>query len=367
MVVLPASTQSTETNVSNMRLLIVFHKMDLPEAHLVCGLHRAGVELQVTCEAKSDHQQLLRDAGVAITHLPLSSKFSLTAIFALRRMLRDFRPDIVHTVAARALSNTIFAVGGGGKRPRIVAYRGVLGNVSPWYPASWVSYLHPNVDAISCVSQAVNNYLHSVGIAESKLHTIYKGHDPSWYQDARTDLTRQALGIEYSETVIGCVANMRASKGMDILFEAIQLLPKQSAVRFLLIGDMQVPEKLREDARVMHLGFRSDAQALMKLFDVIVLASRREGLPKALLEAMLQGVVPIVTQAGGMPEVVRDGVDGIVVPIENPQRLADAMADIIKDNGKLSHYRASAKNRILDKFSIRDTVQQTLEMYSSLT
>ena len=312
-----------------MKALIVFHKMDLPEAHLVCGLHRAGVQLHITCEAKSDHQQLLRDAGVPITNLSLSSKFSLTAIFALRRLLREFRPDIVHTVAARALSNAIFAIGPGKNRPRIIAYRGVLGNISIWDPTSWISYLHPNVDAISCVSQAVTAYLRGVGIADSKLHTIYKGHDLSWYQDAIPALSRKELSIQDSEIVIGCVANMRASKGMDILFRAIELLPKQYPVRFLLIGEMQLPEQLREDPRVLALGFRSDAQALMKLFDVIVLASRREGLPKALLEAMLQGVVPIVTEAGGMPEVVRDGIDGIVVPTENPQRLAQAMVRLV--------------------------------------
>jgi glycosyltransferase involved in cell wall biosynthesis len=346
-----------------MKVLCVFIQPDLVEAKLLCKLQSSGFEVQVFCESKAAYQELLNEAEIPIRHIALKSKLSLSAITAIRKVILTDKPDIVHAFSARALSNVLLATTGLKLRPKILAYRGVVGNVSRVDPTSWISYLNPKVDAVSCVSEAVNKYLASVGVPKEKLHTIYKGHDVSWYQNESKEYSRGSLGITAETIVIGCVANMRPSKGIDVLFEAIEKLPQDLPVKFLLVGQMELPGNLKDDPRIIALGFKKQASALMNLFDIIVMPSRTEGLPKALLEAMAQGVAPIVTYAGGIPEIVRDGVDGIIVPVGDSEKLAEEIKKLVSDPASISRFKVTAKERVMQKFSIEQTVEQTAALY----
>ncbi len=110
-------------------------------------------------------------------------------------------------------------------------------------------------------------------------------------------------------------------------------------------------------------GYRDDAVELVSGADLFVMPSRREGLCRALLEAMSQGVCPIVSNAGGMKEAVRHGVDGLVTPAEDVQALADAIRSLYQQRQRISEYGESAKQRIVDFFSPQKVADQTIELY----
>src|SRR5690606_17850887 len=127
----------------------------------------------------------------------------------------------------RALSNGLLAV-----RPfphvKVVAYRGIVGNVSLLSPVSWLRNLNPRIDRIVCVAEAIRRHfldLRLLGyrLPPEKFITIYKGHDPAWYRGSPADLTE--FSIPPDAFVVGCVANMRPRKGVEVLVRAFGLLP----------------------------------------------------------------------------------------------------------------------------------------------
>jgi glycosyltransferase involved in cell wall biosynthesis len=123
----------------------------------------------------------------------------------------------------------------------------------------------------------------------------------------------------------------------------------------------------RNAARIKKIGFQRDAPAIIGACDVSVLPTlRREGLPKTVIEAMVYEVPPIVTDSGGSPELVEDGVSGLVVPPGDAVALADAMLRLYRDPDLRRSMGAAARHRIETHFNTNKTVAETLALYEEL-
>jgi glycosyltransferase involved in cell wall biosynthesis len=312
-----------------------------------------------------------RAAGIPVTLHAFRSRVDLPSIRRLRERIRSGRYDILHAFSNRALANTLIA--SRRVRPRrIVAYRGTSGHLSRLDPASWLTYLNPGVDRIACVSDAVRQYLESRGVPPRRLRTIYKGHDVAWYRPAPRGALRE-FGVPDEAFVLGFAGNMRPVKGVDVLLRAALALPPSRPVHLLLMGevrDRRVEQLARAPGlrdRVHLAGHRPDAASLSGACDAVVMPSiAREGLPRAVIEAMAQGVAPIVSAVGGMPELVVDGECGLVVPPSDPAALADAIVRLARDPGLRRRYGRAARQRIVEHFNIDKTVAETAALYESL-
>jgi glycosyltransferase involved in cell wall biosynthesis len=352
-----------------MRLLAITTTTDLPEAHLLAELCRTGgITVTLLGNLKPYHQSILSAAGVTIAPIYLSSRISRCAITTIRNTAREYQPDIIHSFSNRALSNSLIATRG--LRCRHVAYRGAIGNVSRWDPLSWMTYLHPRLDKIICVSRAVEDYLAGVGVAREKLRTIYKGHRLSWYEGYHSDTP---LASPTDTITIGCTANMRPVKGVDILLKAAKRIPATTPLHLILIGeirDKQLPPliaSVSEEHRVTVVGYQENPIPYVRSCDIFVMPSRdREGLPKAVIEAMSQGVAPIVTRVGGMPELVVDGACGLVVEPNSPEQLATAIMSLASDRERTALLGARARTRLAEHFTLDATVAETIVVYDEL-
>jgi L-malate glycosyltransferase len=209
-------------------------------------------------------------------------------------------------------------------------------------------------------------------VRPEKLVTIHKGHSLDWYRETPADLG--TVGVPAGSFAIACVANYRPRKGIELLVDALALLPTEWHAHLLLIGGgMDAPELAKRiatspvAANVHVLGFRKDAPALTAACDVFALPStKREGLARSLIEAMAHGIAPVVTDCGGSPEVVVDGVSGIVVPVRDVPALAAALKRLHDDPALRRRMGAAARERIRNDFRIEDTIAKTLELYKSL-
>ena len=356
-----------------MRTLCVTSYSDRPEAETFIGLNRLGVDLHVLCPDSAPHFERLANAGVPARHLKINGRVDLKAIRTIRQLLIEKRIDILHLFNNRAVSNGLLA---SFRLPvKIIAYRGIVGNVSYFNPASWMTYLNPSVDHIVCVAEAVRQYfidMHLFGhrFPPHKPVTIYKGHSLDWYRNEPVDLTQ--FGISHDDFVVGCTANYRPRKGLHVLIESLNLIPSELPIHLLLIGDIQAPKLLKlihrhpKSDRIHLAGYRTDAPALQAACDTVVLpALRREGLPKVIIEAMAYGVPPIVTDSGGSPELIENGVSGIVVKSGDAQELARAIQNLAEDPEGRKTMGNSARERIAADFKIETTIQQTLRLYDS--
>lgn len=338
---------------------------------MIAGLKEAGVTPHVMLSPEDPRAGFLRERGVACEPLALRSRLDLRAVFAIRAAARRSGCDVLHALRNnRPIANALLATRG--MDVRLVCYRGTLGNLHWLDPGSRLTYLSGRLDRIVCVSDAVRSYLLTLGLPPARLVTIYKGHDPSWYQQpAPRDLA--TLGLPANAFIVGCAANMRPLKGVDYLIRALDHVSTPRPVHLLLIGEVRDPAvaRLAANARYrnrVHLtGYREDAAALLGACHVAAMPSvRREGLPRAIIEAMSQSVPTLVTQVGGMVELVEDGCSGFVVPPADSRALARAIDSLAADETQRRAFGARSLEIISTRFSLRATVEQTLALYREL-
>jgi glycosyltransferase involved in cell wall biosynthesis len=357
-----------------IKALCITEDPDRPTTAMFVGLARGGVDVTVICPP-GERRDWLADNGVRVLDLPLRRQFDREAVRRLRAELTQNRYDVLHLFSNKALQNGLAA--SRGLSVKIIAYRGIVGNVSFFSPVSWLRFLNPRIDRIVCVAEAVRQYfLHMrpafLRLPAERLVTIYKGHSLDWYRSAPADLT--SLGVPRNAFTIACVANYRPRKGIEVLVDALGRLPGSISAHLLLIGEgMDAPRLARAIAsspaarRIHVLGYRKDAPALTAACDVFVLPStKREGLARSLIEAMAYGVAPIVTDCGGSPELVQHGVSGLVVPVSDAGSLAAAIRRLHDDAALRARLGAAARERISRDFRIEDTIAKTLALYRNL-
>jgi glycosyltransferase involved in cell wall biosynthesis len=358
-----------------IRTLCVTSHSDRPETETFIGLHQAQIDIEVFCPPEAPHRHRLIEAGVPVHDFVLNGRFDQQGIATLRRRLKEKKPHILHLFNNKAASNGIRAAKG--LPVKIICYRGIVGNINFYNPMSWMTYLHPRVDRIVCVAEAVRRYILSmnlfgVRVPERKVVTIYKGHDLSWYDAQPADL-KHAFNIPDNAFVVGCVANLRPRKGIEVLIEATHHLPANANIHLLLVGHMESRSLQHRIAAsplcdTIHLtGFRRDAPSLIAACHLSVLASlRREGLPKTVIESMAYGVPPIVTDSGGSPELVVESESGLIIPPGDPRALARAITQLMEDEQLRRSCGRKARQRIADHFNIQTTIEQTHSLYESI-
>lgn len=356
-------------------ILCLTDACDRPESELFIGLKNAGFDVDVMCNPKGRNYQRLVDEGMVAQPMALKNRFDKEGILAIRAQLNSKSYDLIHAYNPRALACALRATKG--TAIKIVAYRGIIGNISFLNPESWITFLHPRVRKIVCVADAIKDYLASLKflwmhIPDEKLTRIYKGHDLGWYQEAPANL--EPFGVPAGAFVVCSTGRNSPRKGYDDLIEAMNHLPDDVSAHLVLVGDAIDNKELQAQVaqskhpeRIHFTGYRNDAPAIAAASDIFVLPSKeREGLPRAVIEAMAYGVAPVVTRVGGMPELVEDGVSGLVVPPENSVALSSAIERMYRDKNFLGELGRAAKARIANDFHTSQTVRETGELYTTL-
>jgi glycosyltransferase involved in cell wall biosynthesis len=353
-----------------MRVLVIGTTVDKPEAHILQGLMARGVHIHFLGTPLPEHEALLRASGASITHHHFAHRFDLKGIKLIRSIVRDDAIDLIYALSNRGLSCTVLGLFN--RTIPLATYRGTVGHLSWLDPSSWLTVLNPKVKKILCVSEAVADYLREIKLPEERIVTIYKGHDIEWYRS--TPPPRESLALPDDAFVVGCTAMMRPVKGVDILLQAVSsLLTELPQLHLILIGGIKDPaiEKLIEtfpDRSRLHLtGYRNDATKLATLCDVTVMASKtREGFPKSVIEAMAQGVSAIVTDVGGMPELVGHGSAGMVVPPSDVPALANAIRTLYNDRNRARELGQLGQRRIVEVFNVASTVEKMHGVFEGL-
>jgi glycosyltransferase involved in cell wall biosynthesis len=191
-------------------------------------------------------------------------------------------------------------------------------------------------------------------------------------QALRRDV-RTELGVADNEVIALTVANMRSEKGYDVLLAAARLVVAAgSPVRFVSVGRGPLEAELTAEAdtaglagHVRFLGTRTDTARLMVGSDIFVLPSHQEGLPVALMEAMSAGLPVVATLVGGVPDVVTDGVEGLLVPPGRPDLLAEALSRVARD-AALRARLAEASLARSALFDVRNAAQSIESVYTEL-
>ncbi len=351
-----------------MRVLAILSHVDLPEAHLLAGLQHAGIALLVLCKMESRNLEILREAGVPCKNIHLKGRVDRRSIRTIRAAVKTHAPDIIHTFNKKALINSLLATSG--TKIRHITYRGIVGNISAWNPEARLTFFNDRVEHIVCVCDAVRDSLLQLDMPPRKVVRIYKGHDPAWYQAWSRPQLLQTHSIPEDKVIIGTSAQWRPRKGLDVLLLAISRL-QHPDIHLLVAGKVE-----KRTARQIHrnphlrdcvhlLGNIPDAPARMGACDLFVMPSlRREGFAKSIIETLIQGVPAIISNCGGLPEMVQHEKTGLIVTPGDPADLAQAIHRLTHDAALRQQLGQAARTHICNAFPIEQTIQQHLQLYA---
>ena len=231
-------------------------------------------------------------------------------------------------------------------------------------------------DKMIAVSESIKrDIIKYDGIYPSKILVIPNGIDTERFKPEGifADL-RKEFSIQERDTVIGFIGRIVPAKGLEYLIDAFSYLKEDfKNIKLLIIGEGNLVERLREQAKEKKLddsiifpGGRRDIPDILACINIFVMPSIAEGLPNALLEAMAMGKPIVATMIGGIPEVIKNGFNGLLVPPRDPASLATAIKELI-GNGQLSaRMGQAARDLVMNKYSIRETAQKWESLYLSI-
>jgi glycosyltransferase involved in cell wall biosynthesis len=359
------------------RLLRVITRLNIGgPARQALMLHRALPELGYTCELVSGAPQ--RDEGafpppadryVLVDALRRETDFvaDARAIRALTALMRRWQPDIVHTHTTTA--------GGLGRIAGRRAKVGILvhtfhGHVLSGYLSGPQTkalvaaerYLARRTDALISVSSRVRDELLALGIGREdqwrvvplglELGDLLTGPAPS-------APSRAALGLPPEGPLVGIVGRLVAIKDHEtFLTMAARVAAEHPDAVFVVAGDGDLRGALEARARrllgdrVRFLGWATDLPVLYGALDIVVLTSRNEGTPVALIEAGAAGRPTVATDVGGVPEVVRDGETGFVEPAGDAAALAARVGLLLDDPERAAAMGRAARAHALERYGL---------------
>jgi glycosyltransferase involved in cell wall biosynthesis len=341
-------------------------------ARLLARLDKDRYALTVACLYGGDGPiaDEIRALGIPVVDLGMTSKWRWDALWRLYRLLRRERPTILHTWMFHAnLPGRVLGRLAG--VPIVISGERTMGMERRW--RYWLNRLTvPGADRVTCVSQQVADFaVNHIGISKEKVVIIPNGLQvPDAERLLGSRAARTELGLPVDQAVVGTVARLDPVKRLDVLLQALGSLPDVYAV---IIGEgperarlMALCQGLGLTGRVRFPGQQGDVWPWLAAMDVFALSSDWEGMSNALLEAMAAGLPIIATEVGGTPDVVVDGVTGLLVPPGDPTALADALARLVRDPGLRRQMGQAGRERALRHFSLGRTVERTQNLYEQL-
>ncbi len=314
----------------------------------------------------------LRKCGAEVRTYRYRGALDISLFQQLKDEIRSWKPDVVHShdywmsiygaAAARSLGVRHVMAMHGNTRYREARYRRTA-----------MRWAMKHSAAVIAISQDTRRELiQSLGSIAERVVVVPNGVPIRSGNAARG---ARSAGLAESEQLILAVGNTWHRKGFDVLIAACSLLPSTLAWRLVIAGrheesasqlQMQIAE-LALSNRVSLVGARDDVPDLLAAATVFALPSRWEGLPLVILEAMHAGVGVVASAICGVPEAIRDRIDGLLVPADDPGALASALERLLSDERLRQKLAASARERAAKHFSASAMTEHYLRIYAGST
>jgi N-acetyl-alpha-D-glucosaminyl L-malate synthase BshA len=213
------------------------------------------------------------------------------------------------------------------------------------------------------------------GFGGKRVDVIENGVNYQRYQKQESkENIRQKLGLDQARKYLICVARFHPVKDHATLLRGFaRIAPRIPTTDLLLAGDgplrrdlESLTTKLGLEQRVDFLGVRSDVPELLQAADLFVMTSLSEAASLTLLEAMAAGLPVVVTKVGGNPEIVRDNIDGLLVPRQDDAALADALLSLLGNPEKSAAMGASGQNLVRQRYDLHRTISRYHQFYQQL-
>jgi len=342
--------------------------------NLGLGLDRSRFDVRFGClRSFGPLLDEIRDSGVSVRDYDVPSFKHPRAVTAVLRLARDIRRDRIALVHSYGFYSNVFAIPAaklaGARAVASIRDMGVYLTPRQRALQRWVCKL---ADRILVNAAAIKEWLVADGYDETRISVIPNGVDV-----ARFDAPR----LRTEAPVVAVLGRVSRMKGLEDFIAATAIVAQRfPEARFQIIGQPSFAPRGRtitvDDSyeaeltalasdRVTFTGFRPDVERVLSGVTVSVMPSLSEGLSNTLLESMAAGVPVVATRVGGTPEVVRDGVNGLLVPPGDPAAMADAIGRLLAAPEMAMQLGRNARQTIAEGYSMRQFIDRTSRFYES--
>ncbi len=347
--------------------------------YIVQFLDRERVDLRVGCLQRCGPLLAEIEAlGMPIMEFPINSFFNLRAVRLFTRLVRFLRRERIDILHAFDFYTAVFAVPAAriANVPVVLASRRELFDLrSTWQRRAIRAACRLASGVVVNSSAAGADLLSSGAMKNQQVHLIPNCIDLQHFRPSKPKSeVLSSLGIGADGLLIGTLCNLRPEKNLEMLLQAArhvhQILPES---RWVFIGDGPERDKLQGVATqlgvsgaVLFLGDRADVPDLLGALDLFVLTSRTESFPNAILEAMAAACPVVATAVGGVPELVREGENGLLVSPGDAEGLTDKIIELLRDPARREAMGRAGRLRVEREFAAGEVSNRLQDLYLRL-
>jgi glycosyltransferase involved in cell wall biosynthesis len=352
----------TERQVANLALGIDSSHFDM---HLACLRHSGELLAE------------LETLGVPRPEFPIGHIYSLKTLWQGIRLARYLRTNLIQIVHSYGFYPNIFTVPFARLAGASIVVASIrdTGDLLTPLQRRLQKMVCRLADCVLVNAEAIRQSLLEQGYDPGNIVVIRNGIALSKYaRKERCAVLRRELGLPLSARLVAVFSRLNRMKGVEFFLDAAMVVAERFPdVYFLVVGDGGSKQELEEQAcrlglgqRIVFTGFRSDVPDLLSEVAISVLPSLSEGTSNTLLESMAAGIPVIATRVGGNPEVIEDGVCGLLVTPRDSAALARAMGRLLGDEDLVLRLGQAGRRRVSELFSIEGSVHETEHLYRRL-
>lgn len=325
------------------------------------ALRECGHSVELLCPSDARLGIRSTELGFAVHHARMRSGGDVRSMMRIKALLQRRAYDVLNTHSGHdsLVADTAARLAG---TPLVVRTRHLALPISSLATYTWIPH------RVIAVSHFVRRYLISAGVSEKRVETI---HDGIATERATHSSLRDELKLGPDATIACMVAIMRDEKGHEDLIDAVRpLFNTHPHLHIVMAGDGPAFERIEGivtrlglASRIHLLGFRTDVPNILRGSDFFVLPTHQEALGQAFIEAMAAGLPVIGTSVDGVPELIEDDVNGLLVPPRNPPALRAAIARMIDEPGLRERLRTNGMRITERGFTIANMAYETALFY----
>jgi glycosyltransferase involved in cell wall biosynthesis len=329
---------------------------------------KRGFRVLIACQPGSHLEREAQRHGLTVRPVAMRGAFDVRACWRLRRLMRTSEVDLVHTHS----SIDAWLAGFAAKSLHLPVVRSRHVSIPVKRRRNFV--YNALCDRIISSGEAIREVLITGGVDPEKIVAIPAGVDVAQFHPAVSGTTvRREFGID--GPVIGTVAMLRRSKGHRVLLRAIpEILKSAPEAEFLWVGDgvgrVALEQEVAEadvQAKVHMAGFREDIPGCLAAMDVVVLPSiKSDGVPQVILQALAMRKPVVASAVGGIPEVIRHQRTGVLVPPNDPQALAEAVVQVLRDPQSAAAWAQAGGQLIDTHYALEYMIDRTAAVYTAV-
>ena len=317
----------------------------------------SGLDVHVALPANGALSIALAQHHIAYTLIRAGGRWHPLALWSLRQIIHRIQPDMIH---AHMLKSATMVGRINRKVPCVVTAHNIVKHLAPF----------KHCQHVICVSDMVRDSLMDLGYPAQKTSVIHNAVDSKLFSTARRETVRSTMGWN-DQLVVSCVARLVPAKGQTFAIHALpDLIAAIPNIKLVLIGDgpdhakcKKLAHDLGVENHVMLMGSRADVGDLLAATDIYLQPSIKEGFCIAFLEAMATGLACVGTHTGAIPNMIRNGGNGLLIRPADIAAIVEAVLKLAQDQAMRIRYAFAAKMTANTEFSAEKQAMDTLKVY----